>query len=156
MAGKSKRIDESKWKWFGNAAHFICGNSCRFHMATQVGKYLISTVGEMWSERAVREIHARCHDPKWLDKNVHRKGDDFDFHYMKRFGYEQIGCDRTFETMVFEAGKPCDAKACGCGLPSISGSEIDYAAANDAKTATKNHRKLCLKWALGGGSNGGR
>ena len=38
----------SKWKWFGHAGHFICGTHCRFHPPTQVGKYLISTVGEDW------------------------------------------------------------------------------------------------------------
>lgn len=31
---------------FGNAAHLIVGNWCRFHIATQIGEVLISTVGE--------------------------------------------------------------------------------------------------------------
>lgn len=136
-----------KWKWFGNAGHLIVGQYCRFHMCTQVGKFLISTVGQYWPERAVREIHASVHDPSWLAENRDRKGDDFDNAYMKRFGYEQIGCDRTFETMVFPAGEPCKAKECGCGLPEIDGSEIDYASANDAGTATKNHMELCQKYS---------
>lgn len=142
-----KKLDASKWKWFGDAGHLIVGQWCRFHLTTQVGKYLVSTVGKYWPERGSREIHASVHDPKWLTENRYRKGDDFDFHYMKRFGYETIGCDRTYETMVFPAGEPCKAKECGCGMPEIGGSEIDYAPANDAGTATANHLKLCRKYA---------
>lgn len=52
----------SSWEWYGHPAHFICGDKCRFHLATKVGKYLVSTVGELWPERRVREIHAEVHD----------------------------------------------------------------------------------------------
>ena len=145
----TKMIDESKWEWFGNAAHLIVGQWCRFHMATLIGKYLVSTVGEYWPERGSREIHAKVADPQWLAKNIHRKGDDFDHEYFKRFGYEEIGCDRKYETFVFKAGERCKAKGCGCGLPDIDGSELDSLAANDAGTATKNHREMCAKVARG-------
>ena len=46
--------------------------------------------------------------------------------------------------MVFKAGKLCD---CGCGIPSIDGSELDFTPYNDAKSATKGHMKLCNKWS---------
>ena len=138
---------QENWKWFGHAGHFICAQWCRFHMCTKVGKYLVSTVGEYWPERRSREIHAEVHDAEWLAKNVHLKGDYFDAAYMKRFGFEQIGCDRKYETMVFQAGKSCAAKGCSCGLPEINGSELDFAAANDAGTAANNHMTLCRKWA---------
>jgi hypothetical protein len=137
------------WKWFGNAGHFICSRWCQFHLCTQVGDYLISTVGQLWPERPSREIHAKVHDPAWLAKNIHRKGDDFDSAYMKKFGFETVGCDREFETTVFKAGAVCTAKDCKCGMPSIDGSELDFAAANDAGTATQNHYAMCLKWAEG-------
>lgn len=135
------------WKWFGNAGHFICGSDCRFHLCTQVGNYLISTVGQYLPSRVSREIHAKVYDPEWLLENGHLRGDDFDQAYMKKFGYESIGCDRTFETMVFRAGKPCDAKECGCGLPELEGLELDFEPANNAGNATKNHMKLCEKWS---------
>jgi hypothetical protein len=61
----------------------------------------VSTVGEYWPERPSREIHAEVRDPAWLDENRSRKGDDFDRAYMQRFGFHEIGCDRTYETMVF-------------------------------------------------------
>ena len=72
------------WKWFRHPGHFICARWCRFHLCTQVGKWLVSTVGEYWPERAVREIHAHCHDPKWFAENRNLKGDYFDSAYMKR------------------------------------------------------------------------
>ena len=140
-------VKVSEWKWFGNVGHFICGDYCRFHLTTKVGKYLISTVGQLWPERSSREINANILDNKWLSENVHLKGDNFDHAYMKRFGYEEIGYDRTFETMVFKTGKACNAKECGCKLPEIYGSERDFSAYQTAVEATKGHMKLCLKWS---------
>lgn len=43
-------IPESEWEWLGHAAHFICADRCRFHMATKVGGYLVSSVGDMYLE----------------------------------------------------------------------------------------------------------
>ena len=137
-------------KWFGHAAHLIVGNDCRFHLATQVGKYLVSTVGEWWPERAVREIHASVYAPIWLAENHHLQGDKFDAAYMKRFGFEEIGVGRKYETMVFRAGKPCSAKGCNCGLPETDGHELDFAGYNDARSATAGHMKMVRKWAKEG------
>lgn len=36
----------NSWQWYGSPAHFIGGYSCRFHLATKVGEYVISTVGD--------------------------------------------------------------------------------------------------------------
>lgn len=138
---------ESKWEWYGVAAHLIVGQWCRFHLATKVGGYLVSTVGEYWPERASREIHAKVYDPAWLATNSSLLGDRFDHAYFQRFGYETIGCERTYETMVFEAGKPCDAEGCGCGLPEISGSELECNGYNDRRSAQDGHLKLCKKYA---------
>ena len=63
---------------------------------------------------------------------------------------ETIGCDRHFETMVFKAGTPCQVEDCGCGLPSVSGSELDFDGYNDRKSATLGHRAMCEKWAKDG------
>ncbi len=135
------------WKWFGNAGHFICANHCRFHMTTQVGPWLVSTVGQYWPERGSREIHAKIYDPGWLATNIHLKGDTFDAAYFERFGYEEIGCDRKFETMVFEAGEPCTFAECACGLPKISGHELAFNSYNRADAATKGHLALCEKFS---------
>lgn len=139
-------MSANKWKWFGNSGHFICGRDCRFHLCTKVGNYLVSTVGQLWLSRSSREIHAKIDDPVWFSQNKHLLGDSFDSAYMKKFGYEDIGCNRKFETMVFKAGAICEAKECDCGLPEISGSELDMEPYNTAGEAAAGHLKLCKKW----------
>jgi hypothetical protein len=39
-------IPAGLWKWFGTPGHFCGAWDCRFHLCTQVGPWLISTVGE--------------------------------------------------------------------------------------------------------------
>jgi hypothetical protein len=142
-------IPRAEWEWFGHAGHFICARWCQFHLCTKVGGFLVSTVGEYWPDRTVREIHARCTDPQWLDENRNLKGDYFDSAYMKRFGFKEIGCDRKYETMVFKAGARCAAIDCGCGLPSINGSALETGCYNDAGAAARGHFELCEKAARG-------
>ncbi len=120
---------KSDWKFFGNAAHFICGRWCRFHLATLVGKYLVSTVGEY--VHPSRSKGGEQSEAKWLKAN---------------WPGEEIGCGRKYETMVFLAGEPCSSPECKCGLPTIAGSELDFRPANDAGTATANHYELCGKF----------
>ena len=137
----------NNWKWFGHAGHLIVGSHCRFHLCTQIGDYLISTVGEYWPERAVREIHASIHDPAWLVENGKLRGDTFDAAYMNRFGYEEIGYQRKYETMVFKvSGKICVIKDCNCGLPTIVPTELGFAGYNMAGDAANGHMAICEKW----------
>jgi hypothetical protein len=141
-------IPRQDWKWFGHAGHLIVSSSCRFHLCTQVGAYLVSTVGEYWPDRQVREIHAKVFDPKWHEANNYRKGDDYDSEYMKRFGFDDIGCERKYETMVFKAGKPCTTKECGCGQPVPNEwNELDANGYNTPADATKGHDEMCEKWS---------
>jgi hypothetical protein len=144
---KQAKIPPERWKWFGNAGHFICSRDCQFHLCTLVGKYLVSTVGQMRLDRVDREIHAKVHDPRWLAKFGHLKGDEFDAAYTRKFGFETVGYDWTYETMVFKAGKPCSDKECNYGLPNIEGSELDFSPYNDAGAATRGHLAMCRKWA---------
>ena len=120
-------IPEAKWKWYGTAGHFICGHWCRFHLCTQVGKYLISTVGAY-----IPPEIPRINETAWLKENW--PGAD-------------IGAGRKYETMVFRAGPPCKAEKCNCGQPAISGSNLDFAEYNTARAATSGHIGLCRKWA---------
>lgn len=39
---------EAEWKWCGAAHHFCAADSCRFHLATFIGDYLVSTVGDYY------------------------------------------------------------------------------------------------------------
>lgn len=70
-------IPESEWLWSGYAEHFIGAADCRFSMATAIGEYVVSTVGEYFP--------------------TSHKGDD----------PRPIGAERTYETFVFKAGPTC-------------------------------------------------
>ncbi|KKM13440.1 hypothetical protein LCGC14_1716210 [marine sediment metagenome] len=136
-------MKRDKWVWMGHAGHFILGHRCRFHLSTYVGKYIVSTVGELWNDRLVREIHAKIYDKKWLSENIYLKGDIFDAAYFKKFGYEEVGCNRLFETMVFKA-KKSENKCCPYEM--ISG-EKDFEGYNTDEDAYKGHIELCTKWS---------
>lgn len=124
-------VPRDEWQWFGHAAHFICGRWCRFHLATQVGPWLVSTVGQYVHPRHGKGTEVG--ESAWLAKNPNG---------------EEIGFGRFYETMVFRAGEPCTAKDCGCGLPTLAdASEQDSSGYNDAGAATRGHYAMCDKWA---------
>jgi hypothetical protein len=105
-------MTKDKWVWMPHAGHFICGDRCRFHLSTYVGKYIVSTLGEMKS--------------LWNDEE-----------------FEDIGCDRKYETMVFKARK---SKNKCCPWVQKSGEDVDFDGYNDAGEAYKGHLKMCKKW----------
>lgn len=123
-------VDQRDWKWFGVAAHFCCGQWCRFHMATQVGEYLISTVGEYVHPRHSNGSEAE--EARWLSEN---------------WPGEDIGMDRKYETMVFRAGKPCTSAGCGCGVPEIGEVCDGFGSYNDRASAQAGHLCLCNEYA---------
>ena len=137
-------MKKDKWIWMGHAGHFICSRDCQFVLNTYVGKYIVSTVGELWNERIVREIHARVHKPEWLQKNKHLLGDNFDSAYINEFGFVEIGYKRTYETMVFEAKK---SKHKCCPYEIIVEKEVDMDGYNKPEDAYTGHLRLCKKWS---------
>ena len=140
-----KKKEKKNWVWMPHAGHFIAGNKCNFHLSTKVGKYLVSTVGEYWPDRVSREIHAKIYDQKWYLENVSLLGDYFDSAYMKRFGFEEIGLNRTFETMVFRAVKDKENKC--CPYTANDWDNIDFCGYKTAADAYKGHLKICDKWS---------
>lgn len=109
---------KDKWIWMPHAAHFICGHQCRFKLATYVGGYIVSTVGEL-------------PDPRKPDSRE----------------YEDIGYQRKYETMVFQAA-PQNPKYTCCPFSIINaGDGVDMAGYNDANAATAGHYALCEKWS---------
>jgi hypothetical protein len=120
-------IPPSEWEWFGNAGHFLCGRWCRFHLATKIGPWLVSTVGEYVHPR--HSMGSEMKEAKWLKEN---------------WPGEDIGYQRKYETMVFLAGAPC---ACGCGLPQHDGHDHVSRGYNDAASATRGHHDLCQEYA---------
>jgi len=138
-------ITKDKWVWMPHPAHLIVSSQCQFHLATKVGKYIISTVGEWWPDRQVRAIHAKAYDLEWLLENEHRLGDDFDHAYRQRFGFMEIGVNRLYETMVFKCVKDKENKCCGWKI--LVSEDVGFESYNNPVDATKGHYKLCSKWA---------
>lgn len=120
-------------------AHFICSNYCRFKLATYVGKYIVSTVGEYVPDETAREIIAESRKIKLEGKGDYRLAD-----YMKKIGYEDIGCDRKYETIVFKARK---SKNKCCPWEIVVEEDMDFDGYNTPEDAYKGHLKLCKKWS---------
>lgn len=123
-------IDPKDWKWYGTAAHFICGHYCRFHLATLVGDTLVSTVGQMVPPYEIQG--GDLTEDKWLAENPNGK---------------EIGLNRFYETMTFKAGKPCRTDGCNCGLPLTDGESIDFTGYNYSADATRGHYEMCMRVA---------
>jgi hypothetical protein len=145
---ESKPTPSDEWEWFGHAAHFICGSQCRFHLATRIGPYLVSTVGEYVPDEPVREILAYSRNVILEGKGDYRLAD-----YMKKIGFENMGCDRKYETYVFWLGdkfERCNIADCGCGMPKPANwGEIWGKGANIAGEARNNHIEACHLAASG-------
>ncbi len=145
-------MKKEDWVWMPHPGHFIGAKDCKFHLTTYVGGYIVSTVGEYWPDRKIREIHAECDDKKWWEKNKSLKGDDFENAYYDKFGFIEIGCNRTYETMVFTAkeGDLC------CPYRVKEWSELDFQGYNDPGKAYRGHMELCEKWSKKDGNNDNR
>lgn len=115
---------ESKWRWFGRAGHFIGGHDCLFHLCTDVGHYLVLTVGDYRPRRA---------EGMGMGSRMPDKATPLG-----------AGPDR-YETYVFRKKKGvCD---CGCGMPKIDLSEIDGTLVDSDPAAVALHFEMCRKYA---------
>src|SRR5487761_2671318 len=90
--------NRAEWVWMPHPGHFICARNCGFHLTTCVGDFIVSTVGDFLPDITVREIYATTQGIKLKGKGDERLDD-----YMEKIGYEEVGCDRLYETMVFPA-----------------------------------------------------
>jgi len=132
-------IHKDEWEWYGQAGHFILGPQCRFHMATKVGKFWVSTVGELWPDAPIREIYAKVRGV-----TLEGRGDAREVDYMQKIGFEKIGTSGTYETMVFLAGPPCDRPDCGCDLPlPTSFADLGGERYETASEARAGHLRYC-------------
>lgn len=129
------------WIWMPHPAHLIVSHDCRFHLATVVGDVIVSTVGEYFPDSETREILANCRGIKLQGRGDERRHD-----YMKKIGYEEIGCGRKYETMVFKAVPGKAENAC-CPFTQRDGRDLDSDGYNDASAAYAGHLAMCKKWA---------
>jgi hypothetical protein len=130
---------KSDWVWMPHPAHFICAFDCRFHLATKVGKYIVSTVGEYFPDEPVREILAKSRGIVLEGRGDARKND-----YMRKIGFEEIGLGRMYETMVFPM-KSSGRDSC-CPWVPADHRELDAAGYNDPRLAYEGHMAMCEKW----------
>lgn len=110
-------MNQADWIWMPHAGHFIGGSSCRFHLNTYVGDYIVSTVGE--------------YDPKGRGWGK----------------FEQLGYDRLYETMVFRAIKETEPTAMCCPYTILVSEEMEMDGYNDPVEAYNGHLALCKKWS---------
>lgn len=138
-------MQQANWIWMPHPGHFIAAENCKFSLNTYVGGYVVSTVGELfWENRDIQEIYAGVKDSEWLDKNRHLKGDLFKYAYKAKFGFDDIGLDRKYETMVFKARRS-EHKCCPWVM--VSGREVAMMGYNKPEDAVRGHLAMCKKWA---------
>ena len=89
-------IEEKEWKWYGHPGHFICAFDCRFHLCTEIGEYLVSTVGEYLPEEGLREKIAKLKGVILKGKGNIRR-----YEYLDKIGFEDIVPGAKYETKVF-------------------------------------------------------
>lgn len=114
-------VPVESWRWHGVAAHFICGYRCRFHLATEVGAWLVSTVGDLY---------------------------DTDEGERRPLGCD---ADSFYETYVFHLGdapKRCEEPGCDCGLPEpTEWCEVYGKRSATRGAATREHLAACAEYA---------
>ncbi len=133
--------DASQWVWMPHPAHFICAFDCRFHLATMVGSHIVSTVGELWPCDGTRKIIAETRGI-----TINGIGDEAKYDYMEKIGFDTIGCDRKYETMVFKAESVPDRGCCPWKVANYT--ELEINGYNSPKEAFEGHMDLCAKWSL--------
>lgn len=133
-------MDRKDWVWMGHPAHLIISSRCRFHLATYVGGYIVSTVGEYLPEERAREIIAQQDGVVLEGQGDARLAD-----YMKKIGFVEVGYKRKYETMVFKAG-PSDEHPC-CPYAVTDWGELDMRGYNEASDAHQGHLEMCTEWA---------
>lgn len=69
MMGSDMATKHRDWKWYGYAGHFIGGKSCSYHLATRIGDYLVSTVGDYHTADGKRNLLGAA-DDSWFETMV--------------------------------------------------------------------------------------
>jgi hypothetical protein len=111
-------MKKENWIWMPHAAHFICGQCCQYHLATYVGRWVVSTVGDYFPN-----------------------GPDGD---RKTVGCDRFYETMVFRASRMPAGDP---NCSGCKWVQESGTHVDFEGYNDAGEATRGHLAMCEKWS---------
>lgn len=128
---------KAEWIFMPHPGHFIGSFDCRFHLNTYVNGFIVSTVGEYFPDEPVREILAETRGIK-----LRGFGDDRKHSYMQKIGYEDIGFDRKYETMVFKAQKG-STTCCPYVAVHDGNGELAMRGYRSADDAYQGHLALC-------------
>ena len=120
--------------WMPHAGHFICGAQCEFRITTYVNGYIVSTVGEYVPDEGVRRI---CRESRGLRLDLKGDAERADF------GFEDLGSQRKYETIVFHAVK--STHGC-CPYEMKSPRELETAGYNTAEDAYHGHLKMLTRY----------
>lgn len=108
---------QSDWKWFGHAGHFICAAQCRFHLCTQVGDKLISTIGDYYDHKNTRQtIGSGPTD------------------YFETFVFQVTG------------PSSCTQVECQCNMPQVNWLELEGIRHETAGNAMRAHVSYCAQY----------
>jgi len=91
------------WKWYGYAGHFIGGKKCAFHLATRVGSYLVSTVGDYRPDGQSRETVGSGPEDFFETFVFECDGEDSDGN-PSIANWSSIDCKRYEDSLVAEQG----------------------------------------------------
>lgn len=117
-------MDKSKWIWMPHPAHYILRWRCQFRLATYVGGYIVSTVGEQVpGDTKVKDTSTAIFS---VDFESFTKDDEF------------------YESMVFETIKT-DNDCCPYKMK--AGSELEIKYYKTSSEAVAGHNELCEKWS---------
>lgn len=125
-------IERDKWIWHGMAGHYILSDRCLFHLQTIIGKYVVTTVGDL-------------HDI--YPGGVAEVAKDSGFEHLP-CGAREIGYKIFYETMVFELAeaKKFDGRRQKKGKRK-SWAELDFSGYQTEDEAHRGHMLMCEKWA---------
>lgn len=141
-------MDQRDWLWMPHPAHFCLAEKCRFHLATYVNGYIVSTVGELvpgetWMDVIIKHRNIDMSDAQ---------GEAREREFLAKVGYQPLGYsmdgEDTYETMVFKA-VPCemdDEKKC-CPYRIVVSEDQEMNRYKEAGDARKGHLELCHKYA---------
>lgn len=113
-----------EWEWLGFPQHFIMADKCQFHLATKVGDWIVSTVGQLVTDDMDEEKYDVKQNPDGI--------------YMK-----EVGAGRFFETMVFKA-QEAECDCCEWEIE-VGNDRYDFpkGAYQTAGEARNGHREIC-------------
>lgn len=100
-------IPENEWIWQGHPGHFCAASYCRFHLATRVGDYLISTVGDYYTnpeDGERKEIGYSADGSAWFETYVFKVAGTLDCGCAEVDGWSEIDGERWSEAKMAHDG----------------------------------------------------